>query len=173
MKSTRFIFVDDWQHNIMFMAESETPVCYQIRIVNETIFQCSDTLAYLVRAVRQGANLNEVIVPFYHRFLPSCLGLCITKTPGGSDMKIEFREYARITAFCGVDMNSEMKLVHATVMSPQQLAELLHQVLDTLLSSKIADFYRADRPTLTRVLGNIALYETEGKHLEWKQALAA
>jgi hypothetical protein len=140
--------------------------------INDSIFQIANKLAGFVRTVKFGTDLPEMIIHFRHRFGPTCLALCLTPTPAGSDVRVEFREFPNTGIFGCVDIKSENTLLHEAIMSPQQVADMLHDTLDKLLQFSLMNFYKADRHTLKYIFEYILIYDTEGKNLEWPQARA-
>jgi len=169
MKKMRFVVYEDRPHvaNAVFMLEQEAPFAFfRIDQINHSIFEIAAKLASVVRVVRRGYDLNEMVIPFY-RHIFGGIALCIKQTSAGSDVQIEFREFTKTMLFGGADMQSENKLVHEAVLSPQQLADMLHDVLDALMQFHLADFYKTDRQSLKHVLENLCIYDTEGRNLEW------
>jgi hypothetical protein len=54
-------------------------------------------------------------------------------------------------------------------MSPQQVADMLHEVLNSLVRDRLMDIYDKDKATLKMALEAIEIYDHKGNNLEWPQ----
>lgn len=156
---------------IIFMAGNSPIDVFHLKDIRECIGCISGKLIGVVRATRFGTAWPEMAIPFKHRGGPTTLELTILPTLVGADAEIEFREYPVASVYGWRDPKyAEYKLLHASAMSPQQVADLLYGVLNHLVRDRLADIYDSDPTLLKMALEAMEIYNREAKDFEWKPA---
>ena len=139
--------------------------------IDHTIYDLFGKLKGVIRSVRAGHALPEMIVTFHHNH-SACVELTIRPTPVNSDAEIEFREFPTSSAQGWRDpKHSQYRLLHATTMTPSELADLLHDTLKKLVDARLKHLYETDKTMLKMTIEAMEVYEREGQNLAWPKVV--